>query len=714
MDRGSVNRATRSVTSRFTLRSRRRRVAPGGPLNVLIFLLLNAGAALAALLVAYATDAYTRTSRFLLFTLCGYLIVIHSTVLAAGVSGWLSVGGCAAVLAIVLAIAAWSARRVAHRRESFVDERPRFTPLTLFCPIVAIVTGGIWAWPHVIEATRLWIWDDYTYHLVYPAMWLRDRAIAVVSPEHAFTMQAWYPLSASVVSTWFMLPFAGSRADALAWVSLTGVLYAAVITCGAAELLARLGCRRGAWAMPVVLFATSQRIGIMASSFSDADLAHAAALFAAVVLATPRAHEEEPRELRVDAAYAALLVGIALGVKVSASPAVVVVLAMFLWRARGEWNARGRIVLIFGLGVLLTGGYWYVRNVLHTGNPVYPAAFLFWPGAAFPQTTLREYAQHYGVLRAVGDALTVYLNWPPLHGWVAIVGLIGLAGWRVRRLMTRPQAVFAGGALAMTAITLLLLPFTPYSAGNGMTFTTGIVHWDSMRYVALLPILGWTAVGFLIDAGAGAPLARTAIAVVLILGALFVSEIPWWGIALVAVAAVMVSSLKSRTTMPVLSARARRAVAAACVMVVAGGIAGLHRTKAEATATALYREPLYGSAAAVLDRQPVGTRVAVYGDQWIYPVFGARHHLVPVRLDGNGRVATTPIGDAMKPGPLTVDAYTFRRNLATAYIGVVVVVQMPHPGRSAEWPEQAGALENMRGTRLIYRDRAVGIWKLGD
>jgi hypothetical protein len=180
------------------------------------------------------------------------------------------------------------------------------------------------------------------------------------------------------------------------------------------------------------------------------------------------------------------------------------------------------------------------------------------------------------------------------------------------------------------------------------------------------------------------------------------------------VAAAVLSAAGARAGGPVLSRRAVIGTAAGCVVVVAGGIAGLHRMKAEATATSLYREPLYGSAAAVLDRQPVGTRVAVFGDQWIYPAFGARHHLVPVRLDGNGRVATTPIGDAMKPGALTVDAFTFRRNLATAYIGVVIVVQMPHPGRSSEWPEQAAALENMRGTRLIYRDRAVGIWKLGD
>jgi hypothetical protein len=74
----------------------------------------------------------------------------------------------------------------------------------------------------------------------------------------------------------------------------------------------------------VVLFATSQRIGVMASSFSDADLAQAAMLFAAFVLAIPRGDMERPEEIRADAWYAALLAGIAVGVKVSAAPAALV------------------------------------------------------------------------------------------------------------------------------------------------------------------------------------------------------------------------------------------------------------------------------------------------------------------------------------------------------------------------------------------------------
>ncbi len=161
--------------------------------------------------------------------------------------------------------------------------------------------------PISVQAIRLWVWDDYTYHMVYPALWLRQHAIAAPIPPQAFTMQAWYPLSASVVATWFMAPLQGSRGDALAWVSLTGPLYGGIIAGGAATLLARMGCRPGAWAVPIVLFATSPRIDVMASSFSDADLALAAALFGGLVFAVPRAPDEAARDVAADAAYAGLL-----------------------------------------------------------------------------------------------------------------------------------------------------------------------------------------------------------------------------------------------------------------------------------------------------------------------------------------------------------------------------------------------------------------------
>jgi hypothetical protein len=672
------------------------------------FLVLNAGAVLVAVLLAIASSAHARASRLAVVTLTGYLVTVHSLVLLTGLVGCLTRAGLILALVPAVAAAAWLARR---RSVARAPETPpaRASAATVFSLLAAGVAGAAWVWPHVIEATRLWVWDDYTYHAVYPALWLRQHVIAAPAPAQAFTMQAWYPLSASVVAAWFMVPLAETRAAALAWVSLTGPLYAGLAAAAGAELLARLGCPPWAWALPAVLFATSARTAIMAASFSDADLAQAAALFAALALSIPRGDTEDRRAVTADTWYAALLTGFALGVKVSAAPAALVVTLVLM--ARGGVT---RVVLMTALAWSATGGYWYVRNLVHTGNPVYPAALLGWPGTAFPETTLLEYAQYYGWRRMAVDALRVYLDWPLLHGLLATAGLVSVAAWLAwrRGVLTRPARYFAVAALTIAAVTLITLPTMPFSAGNAMTFRSGLVHWDSMRYVALLFFVGWAALGLLSSSGGGPALLRSLVAALITSASLLASGSSWTlviALALAAVALTMVQPRGLASSWP----RPRRLIVAGSSALVLGGIVlGWHGAKTAATAVAIHREPLFGAAAAALDREPPGTRVAVFGDQWIYPALGDRGHLIPVRLDADGRVATEPIGGAMEPGEVTVDPATFGRNLRASGVTVVVLVRQPHPGRSPALPSQHAALERIADARLIHRDRAVAIWRL--
>jgi hypothetical protein len=688
-------------------------------ISLLTYLLLNAGALFVAVRLALAAGSGVRCSRLILATLSGYVVVIHTAVLLVGLLGWLTIGG----LAVVVAIAVAAARSLVRSR---VDEPTSaaavstFTPAMLFAPVLAAITAVVWIWPHLVDATRLWIWDDYTYHMVYPALWLRERAIAAVTPAHAFTMQAWYPMSAGVVATWFMVPFSASRGDSLAWVSLTGPVYAGIVISAAAELSGRLGSRPFAWAIPVVLFATSRRAGVMASSFSDADLALAAALFGALVFAIPRSVDESVRMIAIDAWYAAALTGLAVGVKASAVPAAIIVLLVMVVRARRRGATR--ITAVFAVSWIGMAGYWYARNVVHTGNPVYPAAFLSQPGTTFPHTTLREYAQRYGVARTVGDAASVYLDWPVLHGALAVIGLVGLAGWLVSvGAKTRSERSFAFATLAIVAVTLGLLPITPFSAGNDWTFVSGFIHWDSMRYIAVLAILGWVALGFLV--GTGVHPSRTIVAIAIMVAAVL-AGLPRSAATVVfavavpgaVIAALVLALAVPRTVLAALArSRARRRLAPVAlvtgVLIAAALGAWQHGAKSAATAAGFHREPLFGAAAAALDRLPDGTRVAVFGDQWIYPTFGDRYHLVPIRLDGDGRIATRPVGDGMAPGPLTVDAPTLWENLVASRVDVVAVIHLPHPGRSPEWPEQHRALETL-GARLLHRDGAVAIWAL--
>jgi hypothetical protein len=690
---------------------------------------LNAVALAAAVAFALASGAGVRTSHLCLATLAGYLLIVHSSVLLMGLAGHLSLYALAIVVTGTLLVATWLAEFPrAHGSLEPPESRAPVNAVALFSPLAAAAALLAWMWPHLFDATRLWVWDDYTYHMVYPALWLREHTIAAPDPSHAFTMQAWYPLSASVIATWFMLPYAALRAEALAWVSLTGPLYAGLFVAGVAELFARLRCHPGAWAVPVVLFATSSRTAIMASSFSDADLAQASAIFAALVFAVPRANTEERTDVVDDTWYAALLTGFAIGVKVSAAPAALIVLAMMILRARGRApTGRRRLVTtasIFAVSWVVTAGYWYARNLIDTGNPVYPAAFLFWSGTTFPETTLREYAGHYGLPRALADALDVYLTWPATHVTLAALGLAGLVGGLAfrRRTMARPARYFAWGALALAAAILVLLPSLPYSAGNAMTFRSGFIHWDSMRYVALLPLIGWAALGFVIDGGAGARPWRLLVAVLISVGVLLTSN----DARLAAPVTVIGLAVAAGLLPLVIHHPLRRRVVASRwwprqgpLLVVSLGaltlgvvVAISHDAKTAATATAIHSDPFFGAAARVLDEQPAGTRVAVFGDQWIYPAFGARHDLVPIRLDRDGRLATRAIGDAMEPGELTVDPATFRANLRHSGVRVVVVLRQPHPGRAGERPSQEIALQTLADARLLHRDRATTIFAL--
>src|SRR5262249_25307663 len=115
-----------------------------------------------------------------------------------------------------------------------------------------------------------------------------------------------------------------------------------------------------------------------------------------------------------------------------------------------------------------------------------------------------------------------------LHALLALAGLAGLGVWLAARRgsLSRPRRHFAVIALSATGLVLTLLPLTPYSAGNAMTFRSGLVHWHSMRYLGLLPLLGWGALGLPLDAGAGAPPWRPGAALVIALAALGVSPLP--------------------------------------------------------------------------------------------------------------------------------------------------------------------------------------------
>ena len=275
---------------------------------------------------------------------------------------------------------------------------------------------------------------------------------------------------------------------------------------------------------------------------------------------------------RVDLVLAGLGLGLAFGTKWYAVWAVAIVLAV--WAAGSLLERRGvRAVardgaVLCGL-VALAGGIWMLRNLIESGNPVFPVEVSPLGLTIFdaPRDTVRESAG-FTLLHYVGDGgVWSEFIWPQLRrlsAWPSI--LIGIGALvSTALLIARGRRLPVRGPLAAVAVCgwALLLAYlvTPYSAGGpeGYPF---LVAADA-RYVVPALIAGAALAAAV--AGASLPLAvilGAAAPVALIDGARWsagaaneaasVDPVTWGGvIALATLAALLIPRRRVENSDPV-------------------------------------------------------------------------------------------------------------------------------------------------------------------
>jgi hypothetical protein len=201
-----------------------------------------------------------------------------------------------------------------------------------------------------------------------------------------------------------------------------------------------------------------------------------------------------------------LAAGLAAGTKLNfLLPAVVLVVGLAVVAPRGaRWRAFGASFL----AALAGGGYWYLRNLVHTGNPLPWVHHLGPINLPAPEQALGGREAH-GVLGYLTDG-SVWSDWflPGLHGGLWIVWpllLVAAAGGLVLCLVrgTPTQRVVALAGLA-SALAWLVAP-TSASGPDGMPrgFESGL------RYLAPALVLGLALLPICLPArlrmGAGHP-----------------------------------------------------------------------------------------------------------------------------------------------------------------------------------------------------------------
>ncbi|MEW5947738.1 MAG: hypothetical protein AB1742_16245 [bacterium] len=220
--------------------------------------------------------------------------------------------------------------------------------------------------------------DAFIYHLFFPAAWLHSGKIEIVPLPFGAQAASYYPLNTELLFLWLMLPFHEDF--------LTNALQVPfLVLCGALVFeLARSMCaeRRdapliGAYVAVLIPAAVQQAV------VARVDVVFSAWFLAAVLFLLEWRRSRELRRL----CLAGIAFGLFLGTKSVAVLYGTLPAAVFLWSLRGAGLRRSlQYVLLFGVLSIASGGFWYVRNWVVTGNPFYPlrvgvAGFTVFSGA---------------------------------------------------------------------------------------------------------------------------------------------------------------------------------------------------------------------------------------------------------------------------------------------------------------------------------------------
>ncbi|RME46040.1 MAG: hypothetical protein D6795_15945 [Deltaproteobacteria bacterium] len=265
------------------------------------------------------------------------------------------------------------------------ERRLPMHPLPIFLGVGVGVTLALVA---ATGLTRIPVaYDSLTYHLVFPVHWLQKGTLSIYPTPFGDQAPAYAPSNGEILYLFWILPF---RGDLLVRIGqLPFALLAAISLFGIAL---RLGWKsRNAIFVP--FFFLLARPVLLQTIDAYVDLIFSATYLAALYLLLRYADDGSSRSLGLGAAA----LGLSIGSKYAAlvfAPTVILPFLLLIARKTRDRRAMFREGFRFFGIVLLCGGYFYLRNAILTGSPIYPAALSILGVTIFPGAYTREVMQN--------------------------------------------------------------------------------------------------------------------------------------------------------------------------------------------------------------------------------------------------------------------------------------------------------------------------------
>jgi hypothetical protein len=321
-------------------------------------------------------------------------------------------------------------------------------------------------------AKTTFLYDTLSYHLHAPATWMHDRRLEIVPAVFGDPAPAYAPANLELVFLFLMAPL---RSDALAAVGQ--LPFAGLAALAIAAAVREAGGGRAAALGAALAFLLVPEVWQQAPT-AMVDLGMAACLLAAL----PFLYRLRRGGGALDLGAAALALGLGAGTK---PVGLLLGVPFALLGARAAARQKAAPLALALALALAGGGFWYLRNLLLTGNPVYPVAALGFPGL-YDGRTMRAWDYHLPVagVGALGEM------------WLASgVGFASAAAVALARAWRAPEA-----SLSVVLVALFWLAI-PYQESRFLFAAFGVAAVALGRGADRPPLLlGWGLLGLAIVA----------------------------------------------------------------------------------------------------------------------------------------------------------------------------------------------------------------------
>jgi hypothetical protein len=695
------------------------------PLDALEFCVQNLLAGLAAYLFAVRAFHGCDRLHLTLAAVAGYPLVAYFSILLPGSVGLLSIGPVLIVLSVLNVLLFWgpgfpkmaSSGRPNPDAHAGPAGQSGGASRNSIAASVALSLVVVFVLPPVIRLLGKgpsYGSDDFSYHAPFAAQWLVEGRIGLIGSS----LSTYYPFNSEMFSLWHMLAF---RADGL--VGLVGVFWIGLLAFSVFTLARRMEVAPHVAGVCLALMIASPVVAVSTGRFSSVDFAGAVAMVCALTFfLDSRLPATSHTRRRSDLVYGGLLAGFATGVKV---PFAVPCAAILLWILFSGGGSRVRSALLTFFSMSVAGGYWYIRNMIFTGNPVYPADNLLFSGpfGAAEQTRTKLITwiiNHPADLQQWKYIVFSVFDWPFVIGILACLGYASALFILVRgkRRLSGYQVHFCFLLCCVGAASALTFPFMPFSGTDNDP--SGLLRIEP-RFLILTFLLGVLLLAMLLGGDQRGQRLVFGLSVVAVIG-VWDGHLAKLAMLMAVAAALLVVPPKFwdalwRRLCTVRGWIVLALLSPAAVFVLQPIVQ--RNADAEVFSYQWKGRPL-GEAWRSVDSLPVNSQVACFGastDQY-YPLFGRHLDKVPVPLQQDGTLRkhlhelTRVSGEGSSywaPEPeLRLDHLV--TNLRRSGVGYALVVQ-EEPG---VWPGQHVVLSRTPGAIQVFDNGFASIWKLPD